>query len=130
MANLRSERRPPPRSHRARRPAGRGDRGPHIPRLRTYAGFETPKPILVEVKRSDADLKTVMSDVLALMKVNYNAYDYASGLPVTLKFSDRVGETLTASRCGLRNLCVTAPMRSSSPPVAVGCLPIMLQSKV
>ena len=61
------------------------------PRLRTYPGFETPKPILVEVNRGEAELLTVMRDVLALTKINYNACDYASGLPVTLKFADRVG---------------------------------------
>lgn len=73
----------------------------YIPRLRTYPGFETPKPILVEVNRGDADLLTVMRDVLGLTKVNYNACDYASGLPVTLKFADRVGEILTASPRGM-----------------------------
>ena len=74
----------------------------YVPRLRTYPGFETPKPILVEVNRGDADLKTVMTDVLALTKLNYNACDYASGLPVTLKFADRVGEILTASPRGMQ----------------------------
>jgi hypothetical protein len=73
----------------------------YIPRLRTYPGFETPKPILVEVNRGDADLPTVMGDVLALTKINYNACDYSSGLPVTLKFADRVGEILTASPRGM-----------------------------
>jgi hypothetical protein len=73
----------------------------YVPRLRTYPGFETPKPILVEVNRGERDLITVMSDVLALTKVNYNACDFASGLPVTLKFADRVGEILTASPRGM-----------------------------
>jgi hypothetical protein len=63
--------------------------------------FETPKPILVEVNRGDADLTIVMRDVLALTKINYNACDYSSGLPVTLKFADRVGEILTASPRGM-----------------------------
>ena len=40
-------------------------------------------------------------DVLALTEVNYNACDYSSGLPVTLKFADRVGEILTASPRGM-----------------------------
>lgn len=72
----------------------------YIPRLRTYPGFETPKPVLVELTHGDADLVTVMRDVLALTKVNYNACDYASGLPVTLKFADLVGDILTASPKG------------------------------
>lgn len=72
----------------------------YIPRLRTYPGFETPKPILVEITHGNADLVTVMRDVLGLTKVNYNACDYASGLPVTLKFADLVGDILTASPKG------------------------------
>src|SRR5271169_5764597 len=50
----------------------------YVPRLRTYPGFETPKPILVELNRGDADLNIVMADVLALTKVNHNACDYVS----------------------------------------------------
>jgi hypothetical protein len=74
----------------------------YVPRLRTYPGFETPKPVLVEANRGDGDLMTIMRDVLALTKVNYNACDYSSGLPVTLKFADRVGEILTASPRGMK----------------------------
>ena len=72
----------------------------YIPRLRTYPGFETPKPILIEINRGEGDLNDVMRDVLALTKVNYNSCDYASGLPVTLKFAERVGEILLASPRG------------------------------
>jgi hypothetical protein len=72
----------------------------YIPRLRTFPGFETPKPILVEINRGEGELETVMGDVLGLTKVNYNSCEYSSGLPVTLKFADRVGEILTASPRG------------------------------
>ena len=72
----------------------------YIPRLRTYPGFETPKPILIDLNRGDGDLVTIMGDVLALTKVNYNSCDFASGLPVTLKFADRVGDILMASPKG------------------------------
>ena len=73
-----------------------------VPRLRTYPGFETPKPVAINVDYGTADLLTVMTDVLALTKVNYNACDFSSGLPVTLKVADRVGEILTASPRGLQ----------------------------
>jgi hypothetical protein len=72
----------------------------YIPRLRTYPGFETPKPVLVDINRGDGNLDVVLRDVLGLTKVNYNSCDYASGLPVTLKFADRVGEILLASPRG------------------------------
>jgi len=67
-----------------------------IPRLLTYPGREVPNPILVEICRGNADLSTVMADVLALTKLNYNACVFADGLPVTLKFANAVGDILTS----------------------------------
>ncbi len=69
----------------------------YVPRLAAYQGFETPKPLTVDITHGDGDIVEVLSDVLALTKVNYNACDFASALPVTLKFADRVGEILMAS---------------------------------
>ena len=46
--------------------------------------------------RGRTDLQVVLSDVLALTKLNYNACIYGDGLPVTLRFADAVGEILTA----------------------------------
>jgi hypothetical protein len=74
----------------------------YVPRLRTYAGFETPKPLSINIDYGSGDMLTIMRDVLALTKVNYNACDYASGLPVTLKFADRVGDILVASPNGAK----------------------------
>jgi hypothetical protein len=34
---------------------------------------------------------------MALTKINYNACIYADGMPVTLRFADKIGEILTAS---------------------------------
>ena len=41
-------------------------------------------------------MRTVLRNVLALAKLNYNACAYGDGEPVTLKFADAVGEILTA----------------------------------
>lgn len=68
-----------------------------VPRLAAYQGFETPKPLTVQVTHGKADIERVLADVLALTKLNYNSCDFASGQPVTLKFADRVGEILMAS---------------------------------
>ncbi|PZQ88646.1 MAG: hypothetical protein DI534_10820 [Leifsonia xyli] len=78
----------------------------YVPRLRAYQGFETPKPLSVQITHGTAELSQVLADVLALTKVNYNACDFASGLPVTLKFADRVGDILMAS-----------PRTASAPPL-------------
>jgi hypothetical protein len=71
-----------------------------IPRLATYPGWEVPNPLLVEIHRGEADLALVMTDVLGLTKINFNACVFADGLPVTLKFADAVGDILTAAPVG------------------------------
>ena len=68
-----------------------------VPRLNTYPGWEVPNPLLVEIHRGESDLMQVMTDVMGLTKVNFNACVFADGLPVTLKFADAVGEILTAA---------------------------------
>ena len=70
------------------------------PCSRLYASNRSCISLLVEINRGDGDLDVVLRDVLGLTKVNYNSCDYASGLPVTLKFADRVGEILLASPRG------------------------------
>lgn len=67
-----------------------------VPRLQTYPGWAVPWPLLVDVCRGEADIMTILRDVLALTKLNYNACIFADGVPVTLKFADAVGEILTA----------------------------------
>ena len=68
-----------------------------VPRLRTYPGWEVPNPLAINVQRGEADLRTVMEDVMCLTKVNFNGCTFSDGLPVTLKFADAVGEILTAA---------------------------------
>jgi len=75
-----------------------------IPRLQTQLGLETPNPLKVNVCRGEADIMVVCRDLLALTKLNYNSCIFADGLPVTLRFADRIGEVLTAGRdveCGV-----------------------------
>jgi hypothetical protein len=67
-----------------------------VPRLRTYIGREVPNPLSVKLCRGEADMRTVLEDVLGLTKLNYNACRFGDGEPVTLKFADAVGEILTA----------------------------------
>lgn len=67
-----------------------------IPRLQTYPGRGVPNPLYIDICRGEADLVTVLKDIMALTKLNYNACIFADGEPVTLKFADAVGEILTA----------------------------------
>ena len=70
----------------------------YAPRIDTYIGPETPNPLFVTVLRASGEfptIKVVLSDILALTKINYNACNFSDGLPVTIRFADRVGEVLT-----------------------------------
>lgn len=69
-----------------------------IPRLQTQIGLETPNPLSVEITRGDANIEVVCKDILALTKLNYNSCIFADGLPVTLRFAERIGEVLTVGK--------------------------------
>ena len=69
----------------------------YVPRIDSYLGPETPNPLQVRVLRHTGekpDLELVMADILGLTKINYNACNYGDGLPVTIRFAEKVGEVL------------------------------------
>ena len=66
------------------------------PRIQTYDGKEVPRPLLIDVCRGEANIETVLADIMALTKLHYNTCKFGSGSPVTLRFADAVGEILTA----------------------------------
>ena len=68
-----------------------------VPRLDTSLASEVPNPLFVEINKGSADIQQVMTDILALTKLNYNACIYADGKPVTLRFADKVGDILTSA---------------------------------
>lgn len=39
-------------------------------------------------------LRTVLGDIMGLTTINYNACNYNDGLPVTVRFADKVGDIL------------------------------------
>jgi hypothetical protein len=67
-----------------------------VPRLNTSTSLEIPNPLRIRTARGEADIEQVLKDILCLTKLNYNACIYGDGLPVTLRFSDRIGDILTA----------------------------------
>lgn len=67
-----------------------------IPKTETSNHLEVAVPLYIEVNRGKAPIDVVMKDVLALTKLNYNACIYGDGIPVTLRFSDKIGDILTA----------------------------------
>jgi hypothetical protein len=69
-----------------------------LPRLDTYIGPETPNPLFISVLRSTGEfpaIDKVLGDIMGLTKINYNACNYNDGLPVTVRFADKVGDILT-----------------------------------
>lgn len=78
-----------------------------VPRLETSMAMEVPNPLHITVSKGAIEIETVLSDILALTKLNYNACVYADGEPVTLRFADAIGEILTA-----------APLGNMTPPLS------------
>lgn len=67
------------------------------PRLGTYDGWETPVPLEIDIQHGEADILDVARDILGLTKLNYNACNAGDNQPVTVKFSDAVGEILVSN---------------------------------
>jgi hypothetical protein len=66
-----------------------------VPRLNTYPGWNVPNPLDIEICNGNADIKTVLQDILRLSKLNYNSCKFADGNPITLKFAGSIGDILT-----------------------------------
>jgi hypothetical protein len=67
------------------------------PRIGTYDGWETPVPLRIDVQYGEASIETVARDILGLTKLNYNACRSGESQPVTVGFSDAVGEILVSN---------------------------------
>lgn len=69
----------------------------YVPRLDTYMGPDTPNPLHIAIRRGSAPILTVMADVLALSKINFNSCLFNDRFPVTLRFANAIGEILVAA---------------------------------
>jgi hypothetical protein len=66
-------------------------------RLGTYDGWETPAPLQIDIQHGEADLESVAIDILGLTKLNYNSCNLGDAKPVTIEYSDAVGEILVSN---------------------------------
>jgi len=66
-------------------------------RIATYDGFEVPVPLAITIQHGKGELLQVAKDILGLTKLNYNSCQMGEGQPITVKYSDRVGEILLAN---------------------------------
>ncbi|WP_425398628.1 hypothetical protein [Aeoliella sp.] len=67
------------------------------PRIASYDGWEIPVPLSITIQHGEADLIQVATDILGLTKLNYNACRLGESQPITVKYSDRIGEILLAN---------------------------------
>ena len=67
------------------------------PELLTYDGWEVPVPLRIDIQHGDADIVQVATDILSLTKLNYNACKLGDSQPVTVGFSNAVGEILVSN---------------------------------
>ena len=67
------------------------------PRIATYDGAETPVPLRIDIQHGDAPIERVAQDIFGLTKLNYNTCKLGESQPVTVRFSDAVGEILISN---------------------------------
>lgn len=68
------------------------------PRMGTYDGWDVPVPLRIDIQHGEGSILPVAQDILALTKLNYNACKLGDSQPVTVGFSDAVGEILVSNR--------------------------------
>ena len=66
----------------------------YVPYLQTYPGARAPWPLDVS-HEGDSPADMVLAEVLALSKMNWNSAEFSLAVPITLLFSDRVGEVMS-----------------------------------
>ena len=67
------------------------------PFLYTYDGWEIPVPLRIDLQYGHADIKQIATDIIGLTKLNFNECKYGDSNPVTIGFSDAVGEILVSN---------------------------------
>lgn len=67
------------------------------PNRGTYDGWETPVPLQIDIQHGQADITRVAEDIFGLTKLNYNACNTGDSEPVTIGYSDAVGEILVSN---------------------------------
>ena len=65
--------------------------------LLTYDGWEVPIPLRIDIQYGEASIEQVVEDIFGLTKLNYNSCKVGDNEPVTIKFSNKVGEILVSN---------------------------------
>jgi len=65
-----------------------------IPALKAYPHGHVPSPLQVEHSLGDSSIETLLQEILVLTKMNWNSAFFAGLMPITLRFSRRVGDIM------------------------------------
>ncbi|TKJ43753.1 hypothetical protein CEE36_03440 [candidate division TA06 bacterium B3_TA06] len=74
----------------------------YVPFLRTYPGPRVPQPLEILEHHGDSPWNTVLEEILALTKINWNTADFSCSKPITLAFAQRVGDILAELPPGMK----------------------------
>lgn len=66
-------------------------------KIGTFDGWETPVPMRIDILYGDTEVERVAQDILGLTKLNFNACHLGDSEPVTVGFSDAIGEILISN---------------------------------
>lgn len=66
----------------------------YIPYFETYPGMHIPRPLDIIKFEGDSSITTLSQEILALTKLNFNNCNYYDGLPITIRFAQKVGEII------------------------------------
>jgi hypothetical protein len=66
----------------------------YTPFLRTYPGPRVPRPLEVLEHIGDTPWDSILQEIMALTKMNWNTAAFSMGQPVTIAFSRKVGRIL------------------------------------
>lgn len=66
----------------------------YIPYFELYPGRHIPHPLHIKIFESDSHLDKICGEIMALTKMNFNNCSYFDSLPITIRFSKKVGEIL------------------------------------
>ena len=66
----------------------------YIPYYETFPGMHIPRPLDVIKFEGDTSITKLSQEILALTKLNFNNCNYYDGLPITIRFAQKVGEII------------------------------------
>lgn len=66
------------------------------PYLRTYPGARVPLPLDILEHYGDSSADVILTEILALSKMNWNSAEFSLASPITLLFSKKVGEVMAS----------------------------------